>query len=148
MIFVIRDGQPAERAALEDLQRRASLMWNQHRAYLLANPDAIALPLAHLAQGRVRVAAMAGKPAGFAALLPRPGGVADLDGLFVEPALWRRGIGRALVCDALARLAPGAILAAVAHPGAQGFYEKLGFVRVGVVQTQFGQAERMCHGRS
>jgi GNAT superfamily N-acetyltransferase len=30
-------------------------------------------------------------------VLPRPDGDAELDGLFVEPGLWKRGIGRLLV---------------------------------------------------
>ena len=69
MSITIRFGRPDERAALEELQRRASLMWEEYLAYLLANPDVIELPLAQLREGRVRVAQWHGRVAGFAALL-------------------------------------------------------------------------------
>ena len=47
---------PAERSALEDLQRRASLIWEEDRDALLANPDAIELPLEQITGGRTIVA--------------------------------------------------------------------------------------------
>ena len=99
--ITLRFGMPHERAALEDLQRRASLMWDAYRTYLLASPEAIELPLAQLRDGQVRVAELGGQVAGFSALLPRDG-FSELDGLFVEPEFWGRGIGRALIGDALA----------------------------------------------
>ncbi len=41
-----------------------------------------------------------GAPAGFAVVVPRDDGNADLDGPFVEPDLWRGGFGRKLVEEA------------------------------------------------
>jgi N-acetylglutamate synthase-like GNAT family acetyltransferase len=143
-VISIRDGRPEERAALEDLQRRASLMWEEYRDFLLANPEAIELPLAQLLESQVRVAELQGEAAGFSALLPR-GDFCELDGLFVEPALWGRGIARALVADAAARArASGAqAIEVVANPRAEGFYRRLGFAICGTAQTQFGPANRM-----
>ena len=142
--ITIRFGLRHEREALEELQRRASLMWEEYRPYLLASPEAIELPLAQLRDGRVRVAQMAGRVAGFSALLPKDG-FCELDGLFVEPQMWGRGVGRALIGDALvqARAQGAATLATVANPRAEGFYEKLGFTVSGRAQTQFGPANRM-----
>jgi GNAT superfamily N-acetyltransferase len=94
--LTIRVARPEEREALEDLQRRASLELPDYRAQLEAHPDAIHLPPAQIANGQVYVAELDGEPAGFFALVG-----AELDGLFVEPALWRRGIGRALVQRAI-----------------------------------------------
>src|SRR5262245_37736424 len=88
---------PAERRALEELQRRASLMWEEDRDALLANPDAIELPLEQITDGRTVVADNLGAVLGFAVVLKREDGDAELDGLFVEPAQWRHGVGRALV---------------------------------------------------
>ena len=88
---------PAERSALEELQRRASLIWEEDRAALLANPDAIELPLEQITGGRTVVAESAGQLLGFSVVLPRDDGDAELDGLFVEPTYWRHGLGRALV---------------------------------------------------
>ena len=142
--MIIRTAAPHERAALEDLQRRASLMWDEYRPYLLANPDVIDLPLAQLREGKVRVAEHDGRGAGFAALLHRSG-FCELDGLFVEPDLWGLGIGRALVADALAiaRQSGATAIETVANPRAEGFYTKLGFAFTGRTQTPFGPANRM-----
>lgn len=142
--MIIRAGAPHERAALEELQRRASLMWEEYRAYLLANPDVIELPLAQLTEGHVRVAERNGRIAGFAALLPRDG-FGELDGLFVEPELWGLGIGRALVADvlAIARAQGAAAIEVTANPRAEGFYVRLGFAVTGRAETQFGPANRM-----
>ncbi len=144
MSIVLRPGRPQERAALEQLQRRASLMWEEYRPYLLANPDVIELPLAQLQGGQVRVAEWSGRVAGFAALLPKDG-FCELDGLFVEPDLWGQGIGRALIADAMAfaRAAGAAAIETVANPRAEGFYRRLGFSVSGRAQTQFGPANRM-----
>ena len=145
MSIALRLGRIDERAALEDLQRRASLMWDAYRPYLLANPDVIELPLAQLREGRVRVAEIGGAVAGFAALLLPKGGVCELDGLFVEPDLWGQGVGRALIGDALtcARAQGAATLETVANPRAEDFYKRLGFTVIGQAQTQFGPANRM-----
>jgi len=142
--ITIRFGRVDERGLLEDLQRRASLMWDEYRPYLLANPDVIDLPLAQLRDGQVRVAQMNGRVAGFAALLPRHG-CHELDGLFVEPALWGRGLGRALIADALviARAEGARAIETVANPRAEGFYMRLGFVVTGRAETPFGPANRM-----
>lgn len=140
--MILRAGQVGERQALEDLQRRALLACAEIRPLLLAHPDMIALPRAHLAGGHVRVAEADGVVLGFGVLLPRQTGL-ELEGLFVAPACWRRGVGRALVAAALAELASGGRLEAVARRDVEGFYEKLGFVRQGVVTTAFGPARRM-----
>jgi GNAT superfamily N-acetyltransferase len=136
---------PAERSALEELQRRASLMWEEDRAALLANPDAIELPLEQITGGRTVVAESGGQLLGFAVVLPREDGDAELDGLFVEPAYWRHGIGRALVEQA-ERIATsdGAVnLWVTANTRALGFYESCGFVTVGEEQTRFRPAPKM-----
>ena len=54
-------------------------------------------------------------------------GACELDGLFVEPELMGRGIGRELVADVIARSEGAMRLNVTANPCAVGFYEKLGF---------------------
>jgi GNAT superfamily N-acetyltransferase len=141
----IRDGTKVQRADLEALQRRSSDVWEQYREQLAANPDAIELPQAFIDNGWVRVA-VAGDdtPIGFSVVIPAGGGVHELDGLFVEPGRMRRGVGRALVEDAVARaaLAGAACLEVIAGP-AQGFYERVGFTLIGTTETRFGPAVRM-----
>src|SRR5437868_14855747 len=121
--LVVRVAQPEEREALEDLQRRASLALPEYRAQLEAHPDAIHVPPAQVANGQVLVAELDGRVAGFAAVV---GG--ELDGLFVEPELWRHGIGAALVDEAtLVARRKGLALTVTANPSAREFYAKCGF---------------------
>ena len=138
-LLSIRLAKPDEREELEELQRRASLALPDYREQLLSHPDAIHLPPAQVANGQVLVAELDGRVAGFAAVV---GG--ELDGLFVEPDLWRRGIGAALV-DAATRQArrKGLALTVIANPNARDFYESCGFSLEGETQTRFGPALKM-----
>lgn len=132
-----------ERRALEELQRRASLMNEEYREALLAHPDAIALPAEQIERGDVIVAEQDGRVTGFAAL-EEAGGALELDGLFVEPDHWRQGIGMALVEAAVHRARQrGLALMVVANPAALDFYRKCGFLAEGEVATRFGPAIRM-----
>jgi GNAT superfamily N-acetyltransferase len=136
----IRAAMPAERTALEALQRRASLSNPDDRDALIANPDAIELPAEQIAAGYVFVAECDGVVLGFAAVLPRPDGGAELDGLFVEPQHWKRGVGRRLVdhCADMSRTERASFLHVVGNPQAEGFYRACGFHRQGTVDTRFG----------
>jgi GNAT superfamily N-acetyltransferase len=135
----LRLAQAEEQEALEQLMARAALELAEYREQLLANPDAIHLPPAQIANGQVIVAELGGEVAGFAAVV---GG--ELDGLFVEPDLWGRGIGRVLA-DAATHEArrKGLTLSVIAAPGARRFYESCGFSVEGEAQTRFGPALRM-----
>ena len=136
----VRNARPAERTALEELQRRASLNNEGDREALLANPDAIALPPNQIEEGRVFVAERRGSIVGFAAVEPRQDGQTELDGLFVDPGAWRGGIGRALVdhCCLHARSSGAKILHVIGNPHAADFYRACGFETVGTQETQFG----------
>ena len=137
--LTLRLATPEEHEELEELQRRASLELPEYRDQLIANPDAIYLPEGQIANGQVIVAELDGEIAGFAAVV---GG--ELDGLFVEPDLWGRGIGRALV-DAATHEARkrGLALQVIANPRARRFYEHCGLTVEGEVQTRFGPGLRM-----
>src|SRR5256885_15420707 len=118
--LTIRVAQPEERDELEELQRGASLALPDYRAQLEAHPDAIHLPPAQIANGQVLVAELDGRVAGFAAVV---GG--ELDGLFVEPELWRCGIGAALVEEATHSAGDrGVALTVIANSRARGVFEK------------------------
>lgn len=137
--LTLRLARPDEHDVLEDLQRRASFELPEYRDQLIEHPDAIYLPEGQIANGQVIVAELDGEIVGFAAVV---GG--ELDGLFVEPDLWGRGIGRALA-DAATHEARnrGLALSVTANPRARRFYEQCGFSVEGDVQTRFGPALRM-----
>ncbi len=136
----IRPARLDEHTVLESLQRRASLGNPGDRDALVAHPEAIALPIEQIAAGCVFVAERHAVAAGFAALVPRADGGAELDGLFVEPHLWNHGIGRRLV-EHVAEIARGnavTFLHVIGNPHAEGFYISCGFRATGTLDTQFG----------
>jgi GNAT superfamily N-acetyltransferase len=146
--IVIRLALQAEQSNLEALQWRASLANSGDRDSLLANPDAIVLPVEQIADGHVFVAQRDGVIVGFASVLMRPDGNAELDGLFVEPTLWKHGVGRLLVehCADVARERASRVLHVVGNPHAEGFYAACGFRTTGAVETRFGAGLAMQRG--
>jgi GNAT superfamily N-acetyltransferase len=138
--ITVRPAVVADQKTLEALQWRASLNNPGDREALLANPDAIELPRSQIEGGGVFVAEAEGSVLGFAAILPRQDGDSELDALFVEPRVWRQGIGRVLVdhcCDA-ARSAGAASIHVAGNPHAEKFYYACGFTAAGTKQMRFG----------
>jgi GNAT superfamily N-acetyltransferase len=137
--LTIRLARPEERLDLEALQRRASFALPEYREQLEAHPEVMELPAEQNAEGRVLVAELDGRIAGFAAVI-----AGELDGLFVEPDHWKRGVGAALV-EAAAHEArmQGLSLTVTANPTARLFYEKCGFTVEGERETLFGPGLRM-----
>ena len=138
--FKIRLADTSERKFLEALQWRSSLSNEGDRSALLANPDAIALPLNQIENGLVFVAEGVDCIKGFAAILLRTDGDVELDALFVEPEYWKQGIGRALVehCAAVAVAKGASCLHVTGNTHAEGFYVSCSFNMVGTKDTQFG----------
>jgi GNAT superfamily N-acetyltransferase len=136
----IRPAVPAERKALEALQWRASLGNEGDRDALLRHPDAIDLPAEQIAAGGVFVLEEDGAIVGFSAILPREDGDTELDALFVEPDIQRRGIGRRLIehCAAVARSAGSRSLHVIGNAHAKEFYLSCGFEILGPFETRFG----------
>ena len=115
----------------------------EYNEQLEAEPDAIELPISMIERDEVMVAEFGGEAAGFAVVFIGEE-EAELDGLFVEPELWRQGIGAALVDVATHEARKrGLALMVTANPSASEFYEKCGFTVEGEAQTRFGPALRM-----
>jgi len=144
----IRPAVKSERAFLESLQRRASLENPGDREAIRTNPDAIELPPGQIEAGGVFVAEVDGVILGFAAILPRADGDSELDALFVEPTVWRQGIGRALVahCCHAAAATGSTSLHVLGNPHAEGFYRSCAFTRLGTQPTRFGVGFLMIRG--
>jgi N-acetylglutamate synthase-like GNAT family acetyltransferase len=138
--FLIRRAVVSEQRELEALQLRASLTNAGDRDALLTHPDAIELPAKQIAEGDVFVSERDGAIVGFAALLPREDGDAELDALFVDPATRRCGVGRSLVehCMQIARAQGAGALCVIGNPHAYEFYSACGFDVVGTTETRFG----------
>jgi GNAT superfamily N-acetyltransferase len=143
--LIIRPARAEERPLLIGLQRQASLMWEEDRDALLAEPDAIDVPASQIAEGHVHVCERAGLVIGFCVIIMRADGAAELDGLFVEPAAWGEGIGRRLLAlaEGQARAAGALSLHVIANRRAVGFYAACGFDTIGETATRFNPALAM-----
>jgi GNAT superfamily N-acetyltransferase len=143
--FDVRDANPDDRDVLRDIFRRAALSNEGDRPNLLANPEALEFFLPTEVDGCSRVAvADDGWIVGFATpLVVRD--VVELADLFVDPDWMRRGVGRALVADAMefARRRRISRIEVTANPHALAFYENAGFIIDHDVETRFGPSPRM-----
>jgi GNAT superfamily N-acetyltransferase len=141
MVLRIRPAVAQDLPTLGEIKLRASLALGEHIDQLKALPEAREVPAEHLTF--VFLAEEDGRTLGFATVLHGSDDTAVLEDMFVEPAEWRRGIGRGLVREAAARaLALGAdVLRVIAN--SRGFYEACGFQAIGEVQTQFAPAPVM-----
>lgn len=141
----IRPANREDQPALLDIIWQTVLVDPVGNAEVIANPEVVELPLEQLEPTSACVAELDGMAVGFAVVLPRPDGAAELDGLFVSPIQQRGGIGRALMVVAKdLALAQGAgTLHVVANPGATDFYRAVGFADAGETKTQFGPAPLM-----
>jgi GNAT superfamily N-acetyltransferase len=137
---MIRPANPADRQALEALQLRASMGNEGDREALLLHPDAIELPVEQIIAGGVYVLEQDGAVVGFSAILPREDGDTELDALFVEPGIQRRGVGKKLVkhCAEIARSNGSTTLHVIGNRHAEQFYLACGFSIIGSFDTRFG----------
>jgi len=145
-VAAIRFATPEEREALGDLHRRSSMVWEEDRANLEAHPEVFGVPAEAIAEQRVRVAVgEEGEVLGFSGVADAGEGVCELEGLFVEPAIMRAGVGTALVEDVATRHAAAGLREIVLTTGPRtfGFYESLGFTVGEPVATRFGPAARL-----
>jgi len=143
--LTIRPARPSDQPALVRIVWDTVLVDAERNAEIIANPDAVEVPVDQLEPETGCVAEVDGAVVGFATVVPRADGAAELDGLFVMPHLQRGGIGRALVAAVrqLALRQGARRLHVTAGPDAVAFYRAVGFIEVGVTQTRFGPAPLM-----
>ena len=145
MTYTLRDATFADHQDLEGVFRRASLSNENDRGNLLQHPGWLDLPESGIREGRMRLAIDENDViVGFATFLIN-GAVAELEDLFVDPEHRRRHIAELLVLDISARLSDLGFeaLEVTANPHAMAFYEFMGFVACGLVETEFYEAPRM-----
>ena len=140
--IVTRPARPEDQAALLDIVWQTVLAEPEDYADVIANPDAVEVPIEQLGAATGCVAEVDGSIAGFVIVILRADGEAELDALFVAPGLQRGGIGRRLIEAAKdLTLALGSRhVNVVAGESATAFYRAVGFIGVGTTQTRFGPA--------
>jgi GNAT superfamily N-acetyltransferase len=143
--FSIRDATPDDVNVLREIFRRSALSNEGDRSTLLANQDALEFSPPAETDGHSRVAVADGhRIVGFATpVVVRD--IIELEDLFVDPDWMRRGVGRALIVDAMEVARQHGIqrIEVTANPHALAFYEKTGFAVDHDVATRFGPGPRM-----
>ncbi|MCR8642592.1 GNAT family N-acetyltransferase [Paenibacillus sp. N1-5-1-14] len=135
--FIIRSAVADDVDTLRDVFRRASLTIEGDRDLIATHPEWLVWDDAMLPF--VRVAVVAGRVVGFASVHPVDDFL-ELEDLFTDPDWMRQGIARVLIEDIARR---GVRVEVTANLQAIGFYESVGFVARGVVNTQGGSVPRM-----
>jgi len=132
----LRAPHPDEAALLTQLCLRSKAVWGYDADFMLACGEELTLTPAAIAQSHVQVAEIDGRPAGVVQISVA-GDVAQLDKLFVEPALLNTGLGRCLLAwaEKTARKEGAVRLVIEADPGAAGFYRRMGAIDDGMVPS-------------
>jgi GNAT superfamily N-acetyltransferase len=125
--------------------REASLANPDDREMLQARPDLLEFSDEVIGQGHCRVAIdVEGRVVGFSSYLLQAEHVELVD-LFVDPSMWRHGVGRALIDDVVTvtRDGPSARIEVTANTNALAFYEGTGFVLDHPADTELVPGLRM-----
>jgi GNAT superfamily N-acetyltransferase len=135
--YKVRGARPDEQRNLTRLCVRATMHAGYDEAFIDRTMPALTITVPMLAGNFVQVA-QDGANEVVRVVCATPTalqGIAQLGGLFVDPEHWRRGIGRTLFEAAVAcakRTKAGALMI-YAEPSAEGFYKRMGAIRIGEV---------------
>jgi N-acetylglutamate synthase-like GNAT family acetyltransferase len=134
-VYTVREAKREEQRELTRLCVRATMHAGYDEAFIDRSMPALTITLPLISAGCVHVAQeSSGELAGVVAVTTTMlQGVALLYGIFVDPARWKRGIGRVLFAAAIARareIKAGALMI-YAEPSAEGFYRRMGTIRIG-----------------
>src|SRR5438067_11013160 len=104
-IYSVREAKPEEQRELTRLCVRATMRAGYDEAFIDRSMPSLTITLPLISGDFVRVAQDgSGEVTGVACVTPTGlQGIALLHGLFVDPARWKRGIGRVLFGAAVAR---------------------------------------------
>ena len=135
-MLALRPARPEEGAELTELCLRSKAVWGYDDAFMAACRKELTLTPASIRASQVQVAELDGRLAGVAEV-KSAGDTAQLEKLFVEPAMLRTGTGRKLLdwAKATARAAGATALVIEADPDAAEFYRRMGAVDDGVVPS-------------
>lgn len=134
-VYPVREAKPEEQRELTRLCVRATMHAGYDEAFIDRTMPALTITVPLISANCVQVAENStGEIVGVVAVTPTAlQGIAQLYGLYVDPARWKRGIGRTLFGAAVARakrIRAGALMI-TAEPSAEGFYKRMGAIRIG-----------------
>jgi GNAT superfamily N-acetyltransferase len=136
-VYTVRQARPEEQRELTRLAVRATMHAGYDEAYIDRTMPSLTITLPLISANWVQVAKdRSSEVVGVVWVTPTVlPGIAMLHGLYVDPAHWKRGIGRVLFGAAVTRakeIKAGAIVI-YAEPSAEGFYKRMEAIRIGEV---------------
>lgn len=134
--MVIRRAKPEEADELSALAMRSKAYWGYDTSFMEACREALTVTKIKIAQHDVFLAEEGSAVAGFYCLMA-DGETGILDDMFIDPAFIGKGCGR-LLWESMVKMAAALGLGEVtidAEPSAEGFYRKMGAVRIGDVES-------------
>jgi GNAT superfamily N-acetyltransferase len=134
-VYKIRGAKPEEQRELTRLSVRATMHAGHDEAFIDQTMPALTITVPLISANCVQVAEDGtGEVVGVVVVTSTAlQGIAQLYGLYVDPPHWKRGIGRVLFGAAIARakaIKAGALMI-TAEPSAEGFYKRMGTIRIG-----------------
>jgi GNAT superfamily N-acetyltransferase len=129
-VYTVREAKPEEQRELTRLCVRATMHAGHDDAFIDRTMPALTITVPLISANCVQVAEDGtSEVVGVVVVTPTAlQGIAQLYGLYVDPAHWKRGIGRVLFGAAVARakgIKAGALMI-TAEPSAEGFYKRMG----------------------
>ncbi|MFC7443215.1 GNAT family N-acetyltransferase [Laceyella putida] len=134
--IAIRRAQLREAGALTRLAIRSKAHWGYDKAFMRRVAEELTVLEEMVNRDEVMVAEREGRLLGFYAIKGQPP-VGELNALFVDPAAMGQKVGRTLMEHALraAREKGFSCLRIDSDPFAEGFYKKMGAVKIGEVPS-------------
>ena len=137
MDIQIRRARPDEAAALTEIAHAAKRHWGYPEKWIEHWKDDLTITPDFIANNEMYVAVAGEEIAGCCALVLSDS-LAELDHMWIRPAQMGNGVGRALFNQIVERAtqlnAPGLELSA--DPNAEGFYKRMGAMRIGEVRSE------------
>lgn len=144
MPIKIRNANPEEADTLTAISHAAKRYWGYPEHWIQHWSPDITITPEYLAHNEVYVVADEGMVAGFYALTVAADKV-ELDHLWIRPEHIGKGLGKDLFVHAMQRAAAlgASTVEITADPNAEGFYRKMGAVRVGEVRSELDGEPRI-----
>jgi GNAT superfamily N-acetyltransferase len=140
---MIRPAATDEASALTSMALEAKRYWGYPEHWIKHWESDLTISSDFIHDNHVYVAEENGQIQGFYALIVR-GNQAELDHMWVKPALVGTGIGKELFLDAMERAAALKVIAVEisSDPNAAGFYRRMGATEIGEIDASFDGVTR------
>ena len=140
---MIRPAATDEASVLTSMALEAKRYWGYPEHWIKHWESDLTISSDFIHDNHVYVAEENGQIQGFYALIVR-GNQAELDHMWVKPALVGTGIGKELFLDAMERAAALKVIAVEisSDPNAAGFYRRMGATEIGEVEASFDGVTR------